>query len=727
MMANGKNRMRVFCHLVLGLALAGEMGQTSCAQPQAPVYDECRLDSIFPNGGRRGSTVQVEFRGYGSGLTGPLQILIDGPPGIAVKELKSVNGGVVQAQLQIADNAPIGRRWLRVLNERSGLTNYAQFLVGSLPELLEAEPNDEIAKAQGVALPLVVNGRINPQADLDVFKFSGKAGQSIVAAIAAHAVDVHGQYKNSGIADFSLELLDSRGRTLASAEDTVGFDPLIEYTLPSDGDYYVRVQLLNYGGFAEAVYRLTLGDVPYAVSAFPAGYQRGKQPQIELTGPRVPPNTNVTMDSVEQGVVTPFDPAFPLRFVAIRDRGTSGLDLPILIGDYTEVLEAEPNDDRKMAGTLNWPVTVNGRFLQANDEDWYRIHLEADQKIWIETVAQRFIRSPIDTQIQVFDNDGKLVIENDDEGFDPGYECYHDYKTTDSKVMLHAKTAGDYFIRISDQNGTSGPTAIYRLTIEEVWPDFRLTHFPDAVPIWGPGTTACVMARIDRFADCQEDIEVSVIGLPTGWKTSPATSLGRIPQRYYNNYQNKVFLTITAPPDAPEGTNLPFRIVGRIRPKESPTGTTASAIPLPAKVLSAHVSLPLNLFYTSDTGFFRASPMSRVAVAKPQGPWLESITQEFTITPGGSTNLEVRVHGAGDVKEMPITVSLVTNGVASGLATPRNIPIKDGVVTVPFTLPPETPVGVFGITVAQTWRNDIRVGMPGPCTSLIKMTVIPAK
>ncbi|MEI8383153.1 MAG: PPC domain-containing protein [Planctomycetota bacterium] len=719
--------MRVLCRMVLVLALVGGMTQASQAQLQAPVYDECRLDSIFPNGGRRGTTVQVEFRGFGSGLTGPLQVLVEGAPGITIKEMKSVNASVVQASLEIAADARLGRRWLRVLNERSGLTNYAQFLVGSLPELLEVEPNDELGKAQGVAVPLVVNGRINPQADLDVFKFSGKTGQSIVAAIAAHAVDVHGQYKNSGIADFSLELLDATGRTLASAEDTIGFDPIIEFTLPADGDYFVRVQLLNYGGFPEAVYRLTLGDVPYPVSAFPAGYQRGTEPQIELMGPRVPPKSIVTLNSAEQGTVAPFDPAFPLRFVALTNSETSGLDLPILVGDYPEILETEPNDDRMTTAAMKWPITVNGRFLQANDEDWYRIRLEADQKVWIETVGQRFIRSPIDTQIKVFDKDGKLVIENDDEGFDPGYECYHDYKTTDSKVMLHAKTAGDFFVRVSDQNGTSGPTSIYRLTIEEAWPDFRLTHFPDAVPIWGPGTTACVMARIDRFADCQEDIEVSIIGLPTGWKTSPATSLGRIPQRYYNNYQNKVFLSITAPADAPVGTNSPFRIVGRIRPKESPAGTSAAVIALPVKVLDEHISLPLNLFYTSDTGFFRASPMSRVAVAKPQGPWLESITQEFTITPGGSTNLEVRVHGAGDVKEMPITVSLVTNGVASGLATPRNIPIKSGSATVPFTLPPEMPVGVFGITVAQTWRNDIRIGMPGPCTSLIKMTVIPAK
>lgn len=704
--------------------LMGAMVGISNAQPQAPRYDECRLDSIYPNGGRRGTSVQVEFHGYESGLTGPLQVVIDGPPGITVRNLKSVSGRLMQANLEIAADAPIGRRWLRVLNERSGLTNYAQFLVGSLPELVEAEPNNELASAQSVTVPLVVNGRIDPQVDLDLFKFAGKRGQSVVAAIAAHAVDVHGQNKNAGIADFSLDLTDATGRTLASAEDTIGFDPLIEYTLPTDGDYYVRIQLLNYGGFPEAVYRLTLGDVPYPVSLFPAGYQKGTDPKLEVFGPHVPPQSTVTPGSAGRGPVSPFDPAFPLRFLTLTTDVTSGLDLPVLVGEFPEVMETEPNDDRTTATGLKWPVTANGRLLTVNDADWYRISLEANQKVWVETVAQRFIRSPIDTLIQVYDKEGKLVIENDDEAFEPGYECYHDYKTTDSKVLLQAMTAGDYFIRVIDQNGSAGPSAIYRLAIEEAVADYRLTHFPDAVPIWGPGTTACVMARIDRFAECQDDIEVSVVDLPDGWQTSSATSLGRIPERYYNNYQNKLFLTITAPADAPVGTSVPFRIVGRIRPKKNASETVTAAV-IGEKALNEHVSLPLNLFYTSDTGFFRASPVSRVAVARPQGPWLEAITQHCTLSPGESTSLQVRVHGAGEVKEMPVTISLVTNGVASGLATPRNIPIKDGIVTVPFTLPKETPIGVFGITVAQTWRNDIRVGMPGPCTALIPMTVTP--
>ena len=102
MIANGRHRIRVVWRLIVVLAFA-VTARFSEAQPQAPVYDECRLDSIFPNGGRRGTTVQVEFRGYGSGLTGPLQVLIDGPPGVTVKELKSINAGVAHGGSGVAE------------------------------------------------------------------------------------------------------------------------------------------------------------------------------------------------------------------------------------------------------------------------------------------------------------------------------------------------------------------------------------------------------------------------------------------------------------------------------------------------------------------------------------------------------------------------------------------------------------------------------------------------
>ena len=674
--------------------------------PQAPQYADCRLDSIFPNGGQQGTTVTVTFRGQAYALNPPRSVIIDGPPGITVKELKEGEKGTVVGTLEIAADAPPGRRWMRIVNDRSGLTNFAHFVVGRLPETLEVEPNNELTKATAVTTPVVLNGKIDPKADIDCVRFAGKAGQKLVAAIAAFSLDIHGQYKDYGIADFSLELLDADGRTLAAAEDTLGFDPLIEHTLPRDGDYFVRVTMLNFGGYPDAVYRLTLGEVPYVVGAFPSGLRRGSEADVELFGPNIPPGT-------KRRVKAEADPLVPLQYVALGDFPNSGLDVPLAIGDWPEQLEAEPNNDREHAMSLNWPVTVNARFAEPNDADWYRVSLTAGQKVWFDVIAQRFTESPTDTLLQVFDAAGNMVAENDDDSHDPEYESFHHFRTTDSKLLFTASATGEFFVKLTEQSGLGGPRDVYRLSIHEAKPDFTVRHFPDAVPIWGPGSTAAVLVKIDHLADFNDDVECSIEGLPEGWKGSSAVSLGRKPERYYNYYQRKLFLTITAPADAAIGTVVPFQIIGRAKRGEEKF---------------EHRSWPMTLFYTSDIGFFRTSQQTRAAVAKPQGPWLElANVSELKLNPGGTAILPVRVLGAAaDLKSMPLVINLATNGVACGLVTPQNIPIKDGIAEVPVKIPAEMPPGTYGIVAAQTWGADIRVGMPGPCTPLIKLVVEPA-
>ena len=700
-------RYSVFIRVAFVLLLNWECRLAFAQLPQAPQYADCRLDSIFPNGGQQGTTISVTFRGQAYALNPPRGVIIDGPPGITVKEVKEGEKGTVVGTLEIAADAPPGRRWLRVLNERSGLTNFAQFVVGRLPESLEVEPNNELVKAQTVTTPTVINGRTDPKADIDCFRFTGQTGQKLVAAIAAFSLDVHGQYKDYGIADFSLELLDADGRTLAAAEDTLGFDPLIEHTLPRDGDYFVRVTMLNFGGFPDAVYRLTLGEVPYLIGTFPSGLRRDTETEVELFGPNIPPGT-------KRRVKAATDLTVPLQYLALDDLPNSGLDMPLAVGDFPEQMELEPNNDREHALPLSWPATVNARFAEPNDADWYRVTLTAGQKVWFDVIAQRFTHSPVDTLLQVFDANGQMLAENDDDPHDPEYESFHNFRTTDSKLLFTAPAAGEFYVKLTEQSGLSGPRAVYRLSVSEAKPDFHVRHFPDAVPIWGPGSTAAVLVKVDHLADFNDDVECSIEGLPDGWKSSAAVSLGRQPERYYNNYQRKVFLTITAPVDAALCTVVPFRIIGRAKRGEE-------------KI--EHRSWPLNLFYTSDIGFFRASQQTRAVIAKPQGPWLELAgTTELRLKPGGTGTFPVKVLGAAsDLKAMPLVINLATNGVACGLVTPQNVPIKDGIAEVTVKIPAEMPIGTFSIVAAQTWGSDIRVGMPAPCTPPIKLVVEPAK
>ena len=253
---------------------------------------------------------------------------------------------------------------------------------------------------------------------------------------------------------------------------------------------------------------------------------------------------------------------------------------------------------------------------------------------------------------------------------------------------------------------------MYRLTARLAEPDFEMQLYPDGVPVWGPGTTAAVLVKVDRAHGLNSDIQLQIEGLPEGWVSRPAVTIAQTPERpgssYYNYFGLRTFLTITAPATAKPGDLAAFRIVGR---------TTHNGRNL------ERIARPLTWYYSSDIGFFRTSSQARVAVARPQGPWLTTAVTELTAAPGEKVEIPVEVHNAGQDASIGLVVNLATAGVACGYNPPASIPIRNGIATVTLTVTPETPPGEFYLTVARTWASDIRNGMPGPCTPLIKLNV----
>ena len=81
-----------------------------------------------------------------------------------------------------------------------------------------------------------------------------------------------------------------------------------------------------------------------------------------------------------------------------------------------------------------------------------------------------------------------------------------------------------------------------------------------------------------------------------------------------------------------------------------------------------------------------------------------------------------RTHG------MPISLSVnyASTGVACGHETPQTLMVKDGKALLPFTVSDQLPPGTYNICVCLAWRSDIRIGMPGPCTPLFPLKVLPA-
>lgn len=89
------------------------------------------------------------------------------------------------------------------------LLNPVRLAVGEEPETQEAEPNNDAAAAQSVALPVTVNGRIagdGAKADGDYFRFRAKKGQELL-------LEVNARRLGSPL-DSVIEVLDASGKPI---------------------------------------------------------------------------------------------------------------------------------------------------------------------------------------------------------------------------------------------------------------------------------------------------------------------------------------------------------------------------------------------------------------------------------------------------------------------------------------------------------------------------------
>lgn len=669
-------------------------------------YPIPHLESVFPAGGRPGETIDIELRGQ-DGVTGGVTVVVDGPPGVSVEKVEAAGNNFVKATLKISADAPLGRRMLRVISPRAGMTNFRYFFVGSLPEVVEKEPNNTVESAHDVTLPIVINARVSPTLDVDHFRFAAKEGQKLVAAIVAYGMDSI-QNTNKGYLDANIELIDASGKVIAAADDTLGLDPLLSTTIPADGNYTLVVKSLQYLGSDHAVYRLTIGDVPYPTSLFPAGGRIGDSVSVEVDGAHVETGTRQSVNVIRDGTIQS-------QFAAFEAINVSGVDLPFVRGMHPEMLEVEPNNERSQATTLAVPGTANGRFTTSNDEDWYRMALKKDEGVRFEVASQRFINSPVDSLLEVFDASGKKLSENDDgPAYGGNVQCAHDFISNDSCLNFRATSDGDYFVRIRDLNGSAGSRSVYRLTVEPLLPDFRLYQWPDAVPIWGPGTTAALIVEVLKWNGLQSDIAVRVEGLPPGWKGSVANW----PMSWYGSYDGngviRLLLTISAPADAAVGTIAPFRIIGR-------TEQAGRVIEREAQYMTLYGNAH------NDRMHVRASPQARAVIAEQLDTSLETMITEISVVEGQTVNIPAKIHRRSTA---PATLGVVINGPTAAASVAWRAPLTltpdQSEITVPLTVN-DWKAGDYDIVVARSWSSDIRGGRPGPCTPLIRLHILPAK
>lgn len=213
------------------------------------------VTGIYPLGGPVGSVTPVEVTGWN--LPNNLRAARFSSLAPSHETKAGVRGSGNRVMFDTA-NLPGGMTSLAI-TDGSNVVGMVAFAVDALPELAEIEPNNSSIHAQPVTQPGVVNGRIQQPGDVDVFRFVGRHGDTMVAEVMARRLD--------SPLDGVLQLTDAAGKQIAFNDDnedkgsglnTHHADPRISFVLPADGKYFLHLRDTQGKGGPEFAYRLRL-------------------------------------------------------------------------------------------------------------------------------------------------------------------------------------------------------------------------------------------------------------------------------------------------------------------------------------------------------------------------------------------------------------------------------------------------------------------------------------
>ncbi len=443
------------------------------------------VDHFFPAGGQRGTTVEVTAGGTFSSW--PVKVHVEGK-GLAVQPGKE-SGKLAVA---IAADAVPGTYWIRLYNEE-GAALARPFLVGTLPEVLEKEPNDDPKKPQLLDKSrVVVNGRLGGPGDVDTFALKLAKGQTLVASLEAYRT-------LRSPMDGVLQVLSEDGFVLDHNNDFHDFDPQVAFAVSKDGTYLVRVfafpsnpdMAIRFAGGDKFIYRLTLTTGGFVDFPFPLAVSRSSPGNVDLVGWNLAgPLGKAQIQPVpELDHVTLFRPevANPVEVAVMPHAVTVG----------TSAASA------KLPQRIAVPITVSGRLGKAGTSHFYRFEGKKGQKIScrIETRALGF---PLDPVLRLTDATGNQLVQVQAAalGSDPvlDFTFPHD---------------GLFDLQVRDLHGEGGPRHVYRLHCTASEPDFALKLAADHFVV-RPGTPLDIPITLERSYGFSQEVDIQVNGLPKG-------------------------------------------------------------------------------------------------------------------------------------------------------------------------------------------------------------------
>lgn len=504
------------------------------------------LSTVFPAGGQAGQTLEVTVSG--SNLQG-LRTLHGNVPGVRSERLDAS-----RLRLTIPADTPPGQYDLWAVGD-NGISSPRTFVIGNRPEQSELEPNETASAAMSVPLKVVINGRLDKAGDTDHFRFEAKQGQRVVVECSAERIDSRLRAV--------LEVFDAAGKRLAVNRGYFGIDPLIDFRVPADGSYVVKVQDLTLSGSAEHYYRLDIDTGPRVAFSVPSVVQRGKASRVTLYGwnlsasgepagvsrrtnlidkdapdrnvrgltPAGSPEIGTNFDHLE--VEIPASLAEPSVSLPVRLQPAQavlegfayqlpGSHAPLMIGvtDVPVVLAQDSNHSPSSAQEIVVPCEVSGQLIAGDEQDWFAISARRGEVFFIEALGQRIL-SPVDLQISVLDPlDQQELAQFGDESRNIGGTLPTAHLDPMGRWVCPAD--GRYLIVLRNLIGglQADLRRTYRLSVRREEPDFQLVAVPRGDGLAGFNVRRGGREVLDLLAfrrrGCEGAIRVSAKDLPLG-------------------------------------------------------------------------------------------------------------------------------------------------------------------------------------------------------------------
>ena len=370
---------------------------------------------------------------------------------------------------------------------RLGLSSSRAFSVGTLPEVVRTSPNTTTATAMELKVNSVCNATVASR-NVDHYVFEASRGQRVLVDCAAKGID-------------------SKLIPVVIVADAAGNDLLVErrggaldFSVPADGRYMIKVHELTFQGGPAYFYRLILREL--------------KESESIVRHP-----TTSTVNSF----------SWP----------------PQGLANANALKEQEPNNTGAEAQKISLPCDITGAFAPAADVDLFEFEAKKGEEWWVEVGSDRF-GLPTDPAIivqhvtgsgadekvtdvaELSDIASPVKVSSNGYAYDgPPYNA----GSSDILGKLTIAQDGRHRLKLTDLFGgtRNEPRNVYRLVIRKAEPDFALVAWalhmelrngdrnalskPIALRAGATMALEVVALRRDGF---DGEIDLTMEGLPKG-------------------------------------------------------------------------------------------------------------------------------------------------------------------------------------------------------------------